>query len=323
MYARPYRGEMRACEHDVMSARQVTVLGTASQVPTRYRNHNGYFLRFDDAGLLFDPGEGTQRQMTLAGISVSQISAICITHFHGDHCLGLPGIVQRLSLDAVDHAVDVTYPASGAVYFERLRSASIFDDRTTLRRRQLEGAEAVVAHGALTVRALPLDHRVESWGYRVEEPARRTFLPDRLAAANVSGPAVSDLARAGSLRVGGRTVRLEDVSVERRGQVFAFVMDTRLCDNAVALARGADLVVCESTFVDDEAELAAAYGHLTARQAALVAREAGATRLVLAHFSQRHPDAAVYVEEARRVHDDVIAARDGVTIAMPKLDRYA
>jgi ribonuclease Z len=84
-----------------MSARELVVLGTASQAPTRTRNHNGYLLRWDDEGILFDPGEGTQRQLTLAGVAASAITRICITHFHGDHCLGLPGVIQRLSLDRV------------------------------------------------------------------------------------------------------------------------------------------------------------------------------------------------------------------------------
>ncbi|MEP6923654.1 MAG: MBL fold metallo-hydrolase, partial [Pyrinomonadaceae bacterium] len=84
-----------------MSIRKFVALGTASQVPTRERNHNGYFLRWDEHGFLFDPGEGTQRQMTLAGVSASEITKIFITHFHGDHCLGLPGVMQRLSLDRV------------------------------------------------------------------------------------------------------------------------------------------------------------------------------------------------------------------------------
>jgi ribonuclease Z len=300
-----------------MAERELVVLGTASQVPTRHRNHNGYLLRWRELGFLFDPGEGTQRQMTLAGVSVHDVSAICITHFHGDHYLGLPGIVQRLSLDRVERAVDVSYPASGEPYFERLRYASIFDDRTTLARHPLAGGAMSFEHGGLRVRALPLDHRVESWGYRVEEPAGRRFLPERLDAAGVRGPLVGELEREGSLRVGGRVVRIEDVTVERPGQVFAFVMDTRVCDNAVDLARDADLVVCESTFVDAEADLATAYGHLTARQAATIAREAGARRLVLAHFSQRHPDAQVYVDEARQVHDDVVAAHDGARIEMP------
>lgn len=96
-----------------MSVRELVVLGTASQVPTRYRNHNGYLLRWDGAGLLFDPGEGTQRQMLLAGVSATDVTRICVTHFHGDHCLDLPGVIQRLSLDGVPHPVDAHYPATG------------------------------------------------------------------------------------------------------------------------------------------------------------------------------------------------------------------
>src|SRR3954468_19587528 len=115
-----------------MSARQVVFLGTASQVPTRTRSHNALMLLWDDLGILFDPGEGTQRQMTLAGLSASQITHIAITHFHGDHCLGLAGIIQRLSLDGVPHPVEVIYPQSGQVYFERLRHASSFHEVATL-----------------------------------------------------------------------------------------------------------------------------------------------------------------------------------------------
>src|SRR5918912_4547873 len=94
-------------------------------------------LLWDDLGILFDPGEGTQRQMTLAGLSAAQITHIAITHFHGDHCLGLAGIVQRLSLDRVPHPVEVVYPASGQAYFERLRYASVYHEAATLVPRPL------------------------------------------------------------------------------------------------------------------------------------------------------------------------------------------
>ena len=97
-----------------MSNRELGVLGTASQAPTRARNHNGYFLRWDDEGLLFDPGEGTQRQMLFAGVTAHQVTRVCVTHFHGDHCLGLPGVLQRMALDRVTGTVEVAYPASGA-----------------------------------------------------------------------------------------------------------------------------------------------------------------------------------------------------------------
>ena len=92
-----------------MSDRELVILGTASQAPTRRRNHNGYLLLWDGEGLLFDPGEGTQRQMLFAGVTATRITHICITHFHGDHCLGLPGVLARMSLDRVAHPVDVLY----------------------------------------------------------------------------------------------------------------------------------------------------------------------------------------------------------------------
>src|SRR5690349_14193888 len=102
-----------------MSVRELLVLGSASAVPTRHRNHNGYLLRWDGHGLLFDPGEGTQRQLILAGQATSDLTWICITHFHGDHCLGVPGIIQRIARDGVQHRVDAAFPASGMAYWER------------------------------------------------------------------------------------------------------------------------------------------------------------------------------------------------------------
>ncbi len=123
-----------------MSHRELVVLGTASQAPTRSRNHNGYFLRWDGEGLLFDPGEGTQRQMLFAGVTASQITRVCITHFHGDHCLGLPGVLQRMALDQVPHVVEVCYPAESREVFGRLRHASLFRDRLQLRERPVDGA---------------------------------------------------------------------------------------------------------------------------------------------------------------------------------------
>src|SRR2546423_6528817 len=130
-----------------MSIRVVTFLGTASQVPTRSRNHNAVFLQWDELGVLFDPGEGTQRQMLLAGLSATQITHVCVTHFHGDHCLGLAGVVQRLSLDRVEHPVEVIYPASGQVFFERLRHASAFYEVATLIPRPLKAPPGGLVEG--------------------------------------------------------------------------------------------------------------------------------------------------------------------------------
>jgi len=294
------------------------VLGTASQVPTRTRGQNGYLLRWDAEGLLFDPGEGAQRQMLLAGVSASDVTRICLTHFHGDHCLGLPGVVQRLSLDHVPHPVDAHFPGSGREYFARLRHASAFYETATLREWPIE-AEGEVARGGFgTLSVRRLVHAIDAYGYRLVEPDGRRMLPDRLRERGVTGPAVGRLQRDGTIEVDGRTVRLEEVSEPRRGQRFAFVMDTRLCDGVYALAEGADLLVVEATFLDGDADLAWRYGHLTAGQAARVAAGSGVRTLVLTHFSQRYPEPAAFAEEARRHFDgELVVAADLMRIPVP------
>ncbi|MEJ3741957.1 ribonuclease Z [Actinomycetes bacterium KLBMP 9797] len=295
--------------------RELVILGTASQVPTRLRNHNGYLLRWDNQGILFDPGEGTQRQMLRAGVSATDITRICVTHFHGDHSLGLPGVIQRMSLDRVPHPVDVHYPASGTEYFARLRHASSFFETTDLRETPVDKDGTIPG---TTIEARRLRHPVETYGYRLVEPDRRRLLRERLVEHGLDGPIVGDLIRDGYVDVNGRRVTLAEVSVPRPGQRFAFVMDTGLCDNVYALAEGADLLVIEATFRSPDAALAAQVGHLTAGQAARVAAESGVRRLVLTHFSQRYDDPAGFTEEAREHFDgDLVIAEDLMRVPVP------
>jgi ribonuclease Z len=293
--------------------RELVVLGTASQVPTRTRNQNGYVLRWDDETMLFDPGEGAQRQMLMAGLAVTPLTRVCVTHFHGDHSLGLAGIIQRISLDRVPHPVVMNFPAGGREYFDRLRHATSYWDHADLVIEPVgAGFAAETPAGRLT--ALPLWHSIEAYGYRLVEPDGRRMLPDRLAEHGISGPAVGELQRTGRLG----DVRLDDVSVPRPGQSFAFVMDTGLCDTVYELAEGVDLLVIESTFQNRDAALATRYGHLTAGQAASVARECGVRTLVLTHFSQRYTETDQFRAEAAAEFDgDIVVAEDLMRVPVP------
>ncbi|MFI1990153.1 ribonuclease Z [Actinoplanes sp. NPDC020271] len=293
--------------------RELVVLGTASQVPTRHRNHNGYLLRFDDEVILFDPGEGTQRQLLLAGLPVTPIKRICITHFHGDHSLGLPGILQRISLDRVPHPVAVHYPAGGQEFYDRLRHATSYWDNADILPSPV-GAGFLTETSAGHLTALPLKHSIEAYGYRLTEPDTRRMLPELLTAHGISGPAIGELQRTGHLG----PVTLDQVSAARPGQSMAFIMDTGLCDNVYTLAQGVDLLVIESTFLAEDAAMAAQVGHLTAGQAAAVARESQARHLVLTHFSQRYPDPSRFLEEARKEFDGPITvAEDLMRVPFP------
>lgn len=292
------------------------VLGTASQVPTRHRNHNGYLLRWDGEGILFDPGEGTQRQMLRAGVAAHDINRICITHFHGDHSLGLAGVIQRINLDRVPHPVTAHYPASGQKFFERLRYATAYRETVPLREEPVAEDGTLAQGPSYTLEARRLSHPVESFGYRLTEPDGRRMVPELLAQHGIKGPDVGRIQREGQL--GG--VTLDDVSEHKPGQSFAFVMDTRLCPGVDALAAGCDMLVIESTFLDEDEALATDHGHLTAGQAARVARDAGVRHLVLTHFSQRYTDPQEFERQARAAgfEGELTIAADLARVPLPK-----
>jgi len=249
------------------------------------------------------------------------VNRICVTHFHGDHCLGLPGVLQRMSLDRVAHVVTAHYPGENGEVFGRLRHASLFHETLTLREHPVSGDGTIAELPAFRLEARALSHLVPTVGYRLAEPDGRRMLPQELVARGISGPDIGRLQRAGRLLAGGRLVTLDEVSAPRRGQCFAFVMDTRLCDAAFELAADADMLVCEATFADADARLAHDYGHLTAGQAGRIAAEAGARLLVLTHFSQRYetrPADLLRGEAAAVFGGEIVVADDLDRIPVPR-----
>jgi ribonuclease Z len=305
-----------------MSTREFIALGTSSQVPTKERNQNAYWLRWNGIGFLFDPGEGAQRQLTFAGVAASSIHVICITHFHGDHCLGLAGILQRLSLERCNHPVHIFFPESGKEYLDRLLKAAIYQpnaewilhpvEPVTQELLELNRTEEYV------LKAHSLDHVVPTIGFRIEEPERLRFLPEKLEIAGVQGSMVGELQRKGWIQSAGRVVHLEEVTAPRSGSVFACVMDTRPCPGAISLAKNAELIVMEATYTVEHREQANFYSHSTAADAAKTALAAGAHRLALTHFSQRYRDTHQHLLDAQEIFSDVIALKDLDRLDIPR-----
>jgi ribonuclease Z len=305
-----------------MASRVFIALGTASQVPTRERNHNGYFICWDTEGFLLDPGEGTQRQMIFAGVSARQITKIFITHFHGDHCLGLAGVLQRLSLDKVPHEVEIYYPEYGRKFVENLRNASVYYNAAKIVEKPFAAEGVIFENKILAVAARRLDHSLESWGYRFQEKDGVTMLPEKLKALGIFGKDIGKLKAEGKFEINGKAVTLAEVSVFKKGLSAAFVMDTGVCDAAYELARDVDFLICESTYLAAETAEAVKNGHLTAAQAAEIARAANAGKLVLTHFSQRYNSIEDFVREAEQVHENTIAVRDGEQVEILRSDKY-
>ena len=303
------------------AARRLVVLGTASQVPTASRNHNGYVLFWDGEAILFDPGEGTQREMTRCGVAAARITRICLTHFHGDHCLGLPGVLQRMGLDGVQRPVPIHYPVAGEGVLAHLLALAVSGHTAPVDHRPIGAGGADEDLGPAWLRTRPLRHGTDVLGYRLEEKPRRTLVPDRLAALGIAGPLAGELLRAGVVTHGGRRVTVEEVSHPRPGQVAAVVLDTAEAPAIAELLDGADIALVEATFLAPEADQAARFLHLTADQAGRYAARAGVATLVLTHYSGRYDDPAAFAAEAGAHHPRVIAARDGTVVAVPRRRR--
>lgn len=293
-----------------MTLRDLTTLGTSSQQPTRRRNHGAYLVRWNNKGFLFDPGEGTQRQFIHADIAPPTVTHILVSHFHGDHCLGVGSMLMRLNLDKVSHPIHCFYPASGKKYFDRLRFGTMYHENITVIEHPIEKGGVVYQEEGFTLEADFLQHGVDNLGYRLTEDDRVKFDRDKLKAAGVTGPLVGDLEANGYVHINENMVKLEDVSWIRKGNTFAYVIDTRPCANAVKLARDADLLLCESTYLSDNAKLAKQYRHLTATEAAQIAKEAGVKRLILTHFSARYLKEEEFADEAKKTFPNTEAGKD-------------
>lgn len=301
-----------------MSVRDLIILGCSSQQPTRYRNHGAYLFRWNDEGLLFDPGEGTQRQFIFAEIAPTVVTRIFVSHFHGDHCLGLGSMLMRLNLDKVTHPIHCYYPASGKKYFDRLRYGTIYHENIEVVEHPVDKAGIVHEDDHFRVEAAFVEHGIDNVAWRVTERDGRKFDANKLRLHGVLGPLVAELEKNKELNVGGKLVHLDDVSCVRKGESIAVVIDTRICQEAIDIAKGARLLLAESTYLTAEKELAYKHHHLTAADAATIAHTAGVEQLILTHFSARYLNLDEFYKEASPIFANTHVAEDFKRFPFPK-----
>ncbi len=304
---------------------QVTFLGTSSGVPTRARNVSAVAVRLSQRSelWLFDCGEGTQHQFLRSDLRLSQLRRIFITHMHGDHVFGLPGLLASLGLSGSSDGVDLYGPDPLESYLEGVLRTSSTRIGYPLEVHQVRSAaeanRIVFEDSDLTVRATPLHHRVPAYAYRVEEKPKpgRFDIQKAQELAIPPGPVYASLKR-------GETVALEDgrqidgrtlCGPEKAGASLVYCTDTVFCEAAVTLAKGADLLIHESTFSHAEADMAFQRQHSTSTMAAQTAAEAGVGQLVLTHLSPRYaPGNAVTADdllaEARAIFPNTVLAKD-------------
>lgn len=296
---------------------RVIPLGTSSGKPTLKRNVSALAVAREAEWLLFDCGEGTQMQIARAGLSPSRLSAMFITHLHGDHFNGVPGLLSTMGLDRRTRGLTLIGPRGVREYLDLLQRLRVVFLTYRLELKEFTALpESRVVHetAEYTVSAGPLDHRLFALGYRVDErPRPGRFNVARARELNVpEGPLWGRLQSGEDVRLDdGTVIRPSDVLGQPRpGKSVAYCLDTRPCKMSIELARSVDLLVHEATYTEDLSAEAREYGHSTAAQAARTAREAGARRLLLTHFSTRFPDPTPLLEEARAIFPETTAADD-------------
>lgn len=291
---------------------EIIFLGTGGSVPTRYRNTSATAVRVGPEILLFDCGEGTQRQLMGSTVSFMKITRIFVTHFHGDHFLGLPGLIQSMNFAGRTEPLEIYGPEGTSDMVDTLVSLGYFQAGFEISGHDVDDYEVVQAKG-YSVMAVRTDHTIPSFGFVLEEDVRPgRFNKERAMELGVpEGPLFSKLQSGSSVKVKERTVTPEMVMGDPRpGIRVAFSGDTRPSEHFMESILGCDLLVHEATADASLREKAQEFGHSTAMDAATIASLAGVKTLYLNHFSGRYEDVGLLVEEARNVFPNTFASED-------------
>jgi len=301
---------------------RVTFLGTSGAVPTTERNPSSLVVNREGDRLLFDAGEGTQRQMMRFGTGFA-ISHVFVTHLHGDHVLGLPGLLQTMDFNDREEPLAVHTPKGTRSDVEDLLFAASTRPTFRVRVNEVGPGDVALSGEDYEVRAFEVDHRTTAVGYAlVEDDRKGRFDRERAEELGVPvGPKFSELHEGNPVELDdGTVVRPEQVVGDPRpGRKLVYTGDTRPTATTAEVAADADLLVHDATFADDRAERAGATGHSTAREAAELARRANAKRLAMTHISSRYTgDVSAHESEARDVFDGAaFVPDDGQVVEVP------
>jgi ribonuclease Z len=297
----------------ISEAMHVTFLGTGGSWPSPQRNVVAIAVRLGPEVALLDCGEGTQRQLMMSNVSFMKISRVFITHFHGDHFLGLPGLIQSMALNDRKEPLEVLGPEGIVELMKSLLQLGYFKPTFEVRVRELKAGESV-DFGRYSATCALAEHSVPCLAYALEEAAR----PGRFNKARAlelgvpEGPMFSRLQSGEAVELpDGRKVEPSMVlGPPRRGRKLVYSGDTKPCESVERLAAGSDILVHDATAAADNEDKANMYGHSSARQAAELAKRAGARMLALVHVSPRYEEAKPLLDEAMPIHPKTTAPGD-------------
>lgn len=289
---------------------EITFLGTGSMQPTKNRNHSGILLSYKTENILFDCGEGIQRQMRIAGIKPAKITRLCLSHWHGDHVFGLPGLLSTMGADKPDKILKIYGPPGTKKYFEHLFQSFAAKDIIEHEIYEVSPGK-ILENEDFVLEARQLRHSAPCFGYSfLEKERRRINLAKAKKLGLEEGPLLGQLQQGKDIIIKGKKIKAEDVTYLVPGKKISYIADTVLCPGAESLAKEADLLISEGTHLEEIKEKAGKYMHLTVKEAALLASENNAKKLIITHISQRYKSPTEIRAEAREYFPNSEVAED-------------
>lgn len=293
---------------------QLIFLGTSCAKPTKERNHSAIFLSYGSDGILFDCGEGTQRQLTIAKIKPTKINKIFITHWHGDHVLGLPGMIQTLGISEYNRTLKIYGPKG-----TKKRIAALFDACEFEQNIEIEIIETEKGIACSTkdynIESYPIDHSVKTLGFRFIEKDKRKINLSYVNKLNIpQGPLLGKLQDGKNIEWNGKKINSKEATKKVKGKIIGYIPDSIPSKNTLDIAQDADLLICDATYDSSMQKKAEKHKHMTAKQAGLIANQANVKKLILTHYSTRYKDTTPLLDDAKEVFSEVICAQDFLKI---------
>lgn len=297
---------------------EITFLGTSEATPTAKKGQTAMLLKHGPENILIDCGEGTQRQFKIAGLNICKITRILLTHWHGDHILGLPGILQTLALSNYSKTLKIYGPRGTARFMDLMLKMFIFRDSLKVEVHEIT-KDGIFDENDLILSAYQMKHMAPCLAYSIEEKSKRRIDIAKAKKLGLKqGPILGQLQQGKTIKFEGKIIKPEQVSAIARGKKVSFILDTLKNPNCVKVAKDADILISEATFLSTEhADKALERGHLTAEQAAEIAKQAKVKALLLTHISQRYAkDESGILTEAKKIFKAARLAEDFMTIEL-------
>ena len=295
---------------------EITFLGTSFMIPTKRRNHTAILVTEEGENVLIDCGEGTQRQFKLADKNPCKLTKILITHWHGDHVLGIPGLIQTLNLNSYSKTLQIYGPRGTKRRMEALQELFLHGYDIKMEVHEIDEG-SVIEDGPIRIEAFRASHGVPCLAYSIEQRTKTKMDVSKLKKLGIKGPLIGELQRGKDIIWEGKKVKSRDITHEQKGKKAAFILDTGMAENLSKVAKDADVLICEAQYLDEDREKGEEYLHLTASQAGEIAKKANAKALYLTHISQRYEMCEPkLIKEAKKKFSKVILAEDLMRIEL-------